>query len=198
MTDGINQPPSAQPQPEPFRRPQQPYGHQQAPGQPPLQAYGLQPPPGYPPSPPGYQHPPGYYPPAGYQQPYPNRPLPYGVVLASPWLRLGAALLNALLAVVTLIIGWLVWAIVLWLQGTGQNPGKKLVGIRVVSAETGAPAGPGLFFVRNFVLGGIVMSLLSMVTLGILPLVDQLMIFSDRNRRLIDRWAGTLVAHVPR
>jgi uncharacterized RDD family membrane protein YckC len=120
------------------------------------------------------------------------------VVLASPWLRRGAALLNALLVLVTLIIGWLVWAIVLWLQGTGQNPGKKLVGIRVVSAETGAPTGAGLFFVRNFVLGGIVMSLLSGVTLGILPLVDILMIFSDRHRRIIDRWAGTLVATVPR
>jgi uncharacterized RDD family membrane protein YckC len=122
--------------------------------------------------------------------------VPYGVVLASPWLRLGAALLNALLALVTLFIGWFVWVLVLWRQGTGQNPGKKLVGIRVVSADTGAPAGPGLFFVRNFVLGGIVMSLLSGLTLGILPLVDVLMIFSDRNRRIIDRWAGTLGAKV--
>lgn len=38
------------------------------------------------------------------------------------------------------------------------------------------------------------MQLLSFLTLRIFSWVDVLMIFSDRHRRIIDRWAGTLVA----
>lgn len=48
-----------------------------------------------------------------------------------------------LLLLVTLFIVWFVWLIVLWLKGAGQNPGKQLVKLRVVSATTGAPADPG-------------------------------------------------------
>jgi len=111
--------------------------------------------------------------------------------LASPWLRLGASLLNGLLFVVTLGVGFLVWTLVLWGQGT--NPGKKICGLRVVRAETGHLCTFGAMFTREFLLGGLALGVLSVLTLGVLPVVDALMIFGDRNRRLVDRMASTLV-----
>ncbi len=111
--------------------------------------------------------------------------------LASPWARLGASLLNGVLLVVTLGIGYLVWSLVLWGQGT--NPGKKMLGLTVVKADTGRVCTFGDMLVRNVVMGGLVLGLLTGVTFGIVGLVDALMVFGDRRQRLIDRMAGTLV-----
>ena len=111
--------------------------------------------------------------------------------LASPWTRLGAALLNAVLCVVTLGIGYLIWTLVLWNQGT--NPGKKMLGLRIVKADTGRVCTFGDMFVRNFVMGSLVLSVIGTFTLGIAYLVDALMIFGGRRQRLIDKMSGTLV-----
>ena len=112
-------------------------------------------------------------------------------VLASPWLRLGASLLNGLLIVVTLGVGYLLWTIVLWNQGT--NPGKKICGLRVVKVDTGRVCTFGDMLVRSFVIGGLVISLISGFSLGIEGLVDALMVFGERRQRLTDKMAGTLV-----
>jgi uncharacterized RDD family membrane protein YckC len=111
--------------------------------------------------------------------------------LASPWVRLGASLLNCVLVVVTLGIGYLVWAMVLWNQGT--NPGKRICGLRMVKADTGHTCSFGDMLVRNFVMGGLVLSVLGTVTLGIGYLVDAFMVFGERRQRLIDKMSGTLV-----
>jgi uncharacterized RDD family membrane protein YckC len=111
--------------------------------------------------------------------------------LASPWVRLGAALLNGVLIIVTLGIGYLVWTMVLWNQGT--NPGKKICGLRMVKADTGRPCTFGDMLVRNLVMGALVLSLIGTVTVGIGYLVDAFMIFGDRRQRLIDKMSGTLV-----
>jgi uncharacterized RDD family membrane protein YckC len=111
--------------------------------------------------------------------------------LASPWVRLGATLLNSVLIIVTLGIGYLVWTLVLWDQGT--NPGKKICGLRMVKADTGRTCTFGDMLVRNFVMGGLVLSLIGTFTFGIGYLVDAFMIFGDRRQRLIDKMAGTLV-----
>lgn len=116
--------------------------------------------------------------------------------LASPWVRLGAVLLNGLLMVVTLFIGWLVWTMVLWGQGT--NPGKKMLGLAVVKADTGRLCGWGDMCVRNFVFGTLVLGIAGSVTFCLVTLVDALMIFGERRQRLIDRMAGTLVVVVRR
>ncbi len=111
--------------------------------------------------------------------------------LASPWIRLGASLLNGVLLVVTLGIGYLVWTLVLWNEGT--NPGKKLCGLRMVKADTGRVCTFGDMLVRNFVMGGLVLWLIGLVTFGIGYLVDAFMIFGNRRQRLIDKMSGTLV-----
>lgn len=111
--------------------------------------------------------------------------------LASPWLRLGATLLNSILLVVTLGIGYLVWTMVLWNQGS--DPGKKICGLRMVKADTGRTCTFGDMLVRNVVMGALVLSIIGTFTVGIGYLVDAFMIFGDRRQRLIDKMSGTLV-----
>jgi uncharacterized RDD family membrane protein YckC len=69
------------------------------------------------------------------------------ITLCSAWRRLGAYLLDLLLAVVTLLIGWLVWSIIVWQRG--QTPAKQLLGMRVLNRETGRGAGGWKMFARE-------------------------------------------------
>ena len=62
----------------------------------------------------------------------------------------------------------------------GQSYGKRLVGIRVVSMQTGAPCSFGQSFIRNLLL-------------MILGPIDWIFIFGDRRQRLGDKAAGTIV-----
>ena len=62
----------------------------------------------------------------------------------------------------------------------GQSLGKRWVGIRCVSAETGAPCTFWQSFVRN-------------VLLSILGPIDWIFIFGERRQRLGDKAAGTIV-----
>lgn len=142
--------------------------------------------------------PPGQFPPALPNSGWAPAPNPEHLVpshaLASPWTRLVAALLNGLLVIVTLVVGYLIWTLVLWNQGT--NPGKKMLGLRIVKADTGRLCTFGDMLLRNFVFGGLVLGFLGGVTLGIASIVDALMIFGSRRQRLIDKMAGTLVVRV--
>lgn len=109
--------------------------------------------------------------------------------LASPGLRLGGLLLNTVLAIVTLGIGWLIWFAILAPKGT--DPAKSLLKMHVVDSRTGQRAGFGKMALRygvDFVFG-----CLSGVTLGILFLVNSLMVLGSTHQRLTDRLASTLV-----
>ncbi|MGA0852947.1 MAG: RDD family protein, partial [Candidatus Nanopelagicaceae bacterium] len=55
--------------------------------------------------------------------------------LASVQARFGAALLDAALLVVTLVIGWVIWSLYTW--QTGQSPAKRILKQVVVDASTG-------------------------------------------------------------
>jgi uncharacterized RDD family membrane protein YckC len=117
--------------------------------------------------------------------------LPPGVQLSNPWSRLGAYLLDLLLMVATLLIGWIIWTLIVWTKG--QTPGKQICGQRVVMEENGIAARWGQMFLRDFVIRGLAIGLLSQLTLGIFWLVSALMIFSTYHETMWDKWAGTLV-----
>jgi uncharacterized RDD family membrane protein YckC len=134
------------------------------------------PPPAYPPRP----HPPEV-----------DLPLPPGIKLSSPWVRLGASLLDGLLLFVTLFIGWLVWTLIVWSKG--QTPGKQICGLRVVMEETGRAASWGQMFLRDFLIRTLAIGILGELTCGIFSLVSTLMIFSTYHETMWDKWAGTLV-----
>jgi len=87
--------------------------------------------------------------------------------------RLGASLLDGLLFVVTLGIGWLIWDIVLFSQST--SPAKKMLGLRVVDINTRAPATMQQMLLREvlgkFILGSItgITGLVSIVLILVTP-----------------------------
>ena len=117
--------------------------------------------------------------------------VPAGIPLTNPWARLGAALLDMLLIIVTLFIGWAVWTLIVWSKG--QTPGKQICGQRVVMKQTGRAARWGEMALRDFVIRGLAIGILGQLTCGIVSLVATLMIFSAYHETLWDKWAGTLV-----
>ncbi|MFH9979915.1 RDD family protein [Streptomyces sp. NPDC017179] len=106
--------------------------------------------------------------------------------------RFVAYLLNLLLMVVTLGVGWLVWAMVTW-STDAANPGQKLMGLTVVKKDTGARLTWGDMFVRNFLLGGVVLGFLSGITLTIAAWVNLFKIFGSEKQNLVDSMAGSVV-----
>lgn len=106
--------------------------------------------------------------------------------------RLGAALLDGLLAVATLFIGWLIWSVVLYSQST--SPAKKMLGLQIVDAKTGAPATMQQMLLRE-VLGKMV---LSPISRGVTSLISAIMILVMPNRQGIhDYIAKTVVIRKP-
>jgi uncharacterized RDD family membrane protein YckC len=83
------------------------------------------------------------------------------------------------LIVVACIFAFLYTLLADGLEG-GQSYGKRMVGIRVVSMQTGAPCTFGQSFIRNLLL-------------MILGPIDWIFIFGDRRQRLGDKAAGTIV-----
>ncbi|MFT5223038.1 MAG: putative RDD family membrane protein YckC [Glaciecola sp.] len=113
---------------------------------------------------------------------------PQGVVPTAPFKRLGAALLDQLLATVTLGIGWIIWAAML--APNGQTPAKKLLGMRVIDATTMQPAGMSKMLLMRGVVGGLVASFALSITLGVLAFMP----FWDRkNQNVWDKVSATYV-----
>ena len=104
------------------------------------------------------------------------------VVMASRLSRLGSWFLNLLLFVLTLGIGWIIWWFIV--AKRGQNPGKALIGLRVIRTD-GRAADTGWMFVRGLV--GVVCS--------VIPLyLDDLWLLWDKDAQTLhDKLAGTVV-----
>ena len=85
--------------------------------------------------------------------------------------RFGAWLLEFVLFIVTLGIGYIIWWVIA--LGRGQTPGKQVVGIRVMRAD-GTPSKWGWTFIREFVIKGIVVGLLGQALGPIPAIIDYL------------------------
>ena len=99
-----------------------------------------------------------------------------GVVPCGNGVRLGALLLDSLLFVVTCGIGWLIWSIVLWQQST--SPAKKMLNLKIVDINTGAPASMVQMLLREG-LGKIVLSAIT----GIVGIVSAILILVVPSRQ---------------
>ena len=99
-----------------------------------------------------------------------------GVTPCDNGVRLGATLLDALLFIVTCGIGWLIWDIVLWQQAT--SPAKKMLGLRIVDLNTGAPA-----TMQQMLLRELVGSILDLVSSGLVSLVSAVLILVTPTRQ---------------
>jgi uncharacterized RDD family membrane protein YckC len=110
--------------------------------------------------------------------------------------RLGAYALDAALCVLTLGIGWFIWALVVW--GNGQTPGKQILKIRTFNAVTGRPATWGHMALREFLVPFTV-GIASFVTGGIAAIawivIEIVFYFNKASRTLRDLWVKTAVVN---
>ena len=118
--------------------------------------------------------------------------LPANVTTADPWTRLGAFVIEGLLVIVTLGIGWLIWAATLAPQG--QTPAKKLLNLRVISADTLRPVGFATMFWLRGLLAGIIATVAITLTLGIIYFMP---FWDERNQNIWDKVTGTYVVIDP-
>ena len=118
--------------------------------------------------------------------------LPQGVSVANPWVRLGSYFLEAILMMVTLGIGWLIWACMT--ASSGQTPAKKMLKLRVIDANTLKPSGFGKMFWVRGILAGMVAQLAILCTLGILLFMP---FWDKRNQNIWDKVSGTYVVNDP-
>ena len=117
---------------------------------------------------------------------------PGGEQLSTVGKRLGQYLLDGVLAVVTLGIGYLIWSLIIWSKG--QTPGMQCLGMRCVRQDTGKTATWGTMFLREFVGKGLIFGLIGAVTFGLGSFVLLFMLCWDSKRQeLWDKIASTLV-----
>ena len=129
---------------------------------------------------------------------HPGHVAPYGapqhyVALETvrPAARVAAWLLEGLLVIVTLGIGWIIWAATT--AGAGQTPAKRLLGQQVVAIDTLRPVGMGRMFWMRYFIAGIVVSIAFPLTLGILVLMP---LWDSKNQNLWDKVSATYVVPV--
>lgn len=150
-----------------------------------------EPPPPPPPPPPG-----GGVPLVPQYRPAQNTPLPPGVVVSSAGKRLGAYALDGLLVLVTLIIGWLIWSLIVW--GKSTSPGKQLLHMKVVKKDTGLRAGYGTMALRELVGKWLIVGVAIGLICSIATIVLDFMLLWDKDRQqLWDKIAGTIVVDDP-
>lgn len=123
---------------------------------------------------------------AGYQAPRAG-----AAPLASLGQRFGGSLLDGVLMVCTLFVGWLIWSCFTFSRG--QTPAKSILGLRVVKADTGVAATWGTMFVRDVVIRAAI-GILGVFLFGIPGIVAAGLIFAgDLRQTGWDRMVGTLV-----
>lgn len=114
-----------------------------------------------------------------------------GERLASPAVRLGSYILELLLVVVTLGIGWIIWSLIVW--GKGTTPGHQVLKLYVVDAKSGQTATWGHVALREFVIKGLVGSIATFVTFGIYFIIDSLFVIREDRKTLHDLMSSTSV-----
>jgi len=115
--------------------------------------------------------------------------------LSSVGKRFGEYALDVVLAIVTLGIGWLIWALII--LGRGQTPAKQILNMRVIDAETGQVPSYGMMFVRDFLLKGLVMGIVTSVTFGLGLILYFWLTWDDKNQELWDKAIGSVVVEDP-
>jgi uncharacterized RDD family membrane protein YckC len=129
-------------------------------------------------------------------QPAQNTPLPPGVVVSSAGKRLGGYLLEVVLVIFTLVLGWLIWSLIVWGQST--SPAKQLLKMKVLKKETGLRASYGTMALRELVGKWLIVGLVIGSICGLVAIVLDFMLLWDKDRQeLWDKIAGTIVVDDP-
>ncbi|MFD0279348.1 RDD family protein [Kitasatospora sp. NPDC127111] len=110
-----------------------------------------------------------------------------GVTLSTVGLRFGGFVLDWVLAVFTLFIGWLVWA--LFTFSNGQTPAKQILHMKTVHIPDEQPAGWWRMVLREFIARPLVA-----IVSSFLLFIPYFWLCWDRDRQeLWDKMATTIV-----
>jgi uncharacterized RDD family membrane protein YckC len=115
--------------------------------------------------------------------------LPDGVELASVGRRIGAYFLAIPLSIVTLVIGYLIWGLIVW--GRGQTPALQVLKMRCWEPEERRVPGWGRMALREVVGRFIIEGLIPFV--GLISLI--IFLTSKQRKAIHDYVAGTVVLH---
>jgi uncharacterized RDD family membrane protein YckC len=126
-----------------------------------------------------------------YYDPQSGLTLPDGVVLASIGRRIGAFFLAIPLAIVTLGIGYAIWGLIVWAQGT--TPALQVLGMRCWRPDDNQVPGWGWMALRNVIGCFIVERFITII--GVVSLI--LMCVNKDRKTIHDMMAGTVVLHDP-
>ena len=108
----------------------------------------------------------------------------------------GNNLLEGVLVLVTLIIGWYIW--LYFTAQTSQSPAKRLLNVYIIDLGSGQPVSAGRVWVRDVVVKSILFGIIGNITLGIGSLVDAVWVFFDKNRQTLhDKVVNTIVVYAP-
>jgi uncharacterized RDD family membrane protein YckC len=107
--------------------------------------------------------------------------------------RLGAYLLDVLLAIVTLLIGWLIWSLIVW--GRGQSPGKQLLNMRVIRSDSHVVVSWGRMALREVVCKSVIGFVAGVTLIG--WVLYLWLLWDGENQELWDKMASTLVVDDP-
>jgi len=108
----------------------------------------------------------------------------------------GNSLLEGVLFLVTLIIGWFIWLI--FTSKDGQTPAKKLVGTYAIGIETGRQLSQGETWLREVVIKLIALGIAGNVTFGPVSLLDDIWLFFDKDRQTLhDKVLKQVVVYAP-
>lgn len=107
----------------------------------------------------------------------------------------GDWLLEGVLVLVTLVVGWLIW--LAFTAQTSQTPAKRMLGVYVLDSVTGAPASSGKIWVREVLVKWLLVSVANAV-IGVAWFIDSLWVFFDKDRQTLhDKVASTVVVYAP-
>lgn len=127
----------------------------------------------------------------------PQEPVEGALPLASIGMRIWGVVLEAILVVVTLAFGWLIWYLVV--VGRGLTPARQVLKLIVVDAQTRVPVSPGKAFVRGFFVYNLLFSfaanliVASLIGFPFFFWVAGLFIFRQSRQTLWDQVTNTVI-----
>lgn len=171
-----------------------PGGGYGGPSQPPAGAYGAPPQPqpgmyGGPQQPLAYGGPMMHVPDGMHVDQATGMVIPNGTEVASVGRRIGAYFLGALLAIVTLGIGYIIWGLIEW--SNGRTPVQRVLGMRCYKSPEARTFGWGDMFLREFVY-------FACSIIGIVQIANFIVFLANSKRQgFHDMASGCTVLHDP-
>jgi len=108
----------------------------------------------------------------------------------------GDSLLEAVLFIITLVVGWFIW---LWFtSATGQTPAKRILNVYVIDTNTERAVSRGQVWLREIVVKFIAFGVADVLLFNLPGLVDAIIVFFNKDRQALhDIMLSQVVVYAP-